>query len=250
MIDPIFTFFLKIKSKIFSFYYDINTRSKFLSDNLQGNDLPSFKNKVKGKLFKWSQSNKVNISAVYRIYNAEDFLYLSVSSIVPFVDEIIFVDNASTDSTLKTIEKCILLCDQYRVQYKLAHYNKKVNSQGVNYKMALVQNPEGSLADYYNFSFDLASNAFVFKIDAHMIMHPESFKSIYNSLEKNKVAYIRGANIYGRKMTYEPRLYHKDLSKGYYDSEFFEKLDLNVSTLTKYKSRIYRKAYWHVGLYS
>lgn len=241
----------KVYSKIKTIYFDINTTSKFSVDVKKGKDLYGFKGsviKAFNSIEEIKKRKNICISAVYRLHNAEDTLYLSVLSTIPLVDEFIFVDNNSTDDTKNIIAKCISLCEKKGKLFKVVDYPIKVNVQGQNYKENLKLNPSGSLARYYNFAFNHATYDFVFKVDCHMILKPGVFIKIIKSLEKYKVAYLRGQNIYGRSMSYEPRIYHKSISNSYRDGEYFEYLDISVNEITRIKARISERAYWHIGV--
>jgi glycosyltransferase involved in cell wall biosynthesis len=50
---------------------------------------------------------KNNISAVVNCYNEEEYIYYSLKSVYPFVEQIVIVDNCSTDSTRELIKKFI-----------------------------------------------------------------------------------------------------------------------------------------------
>lgn len=138
------------------------------------------------------------ISAMMRIRNGEDFLKISILSIIDQVDEIICVFNNSSD---KTEEILLSLEKQYPEKIKIYKYIPVVyppNSQGhINTPEQSVQ----SLAYYYNFALSKTSKKYVFKFDDDHL----KFKNILPSLkveienEPDKSIGLRGINLFDYK---------------------------------------------------
>jgi glycosyltransferase involved in cell wall biosynthesis len=197
----------------------------------------------------FNQSSKCPpISFVYRLKNADPFLELSVASIIPIANEIIFVDNGSEDHTLDVIQRLILRYSD-KVNFKVENYPHDVCRQGPDYADALKLNNIGSLASYYNFCFNIASNEWVFKIDAHKILLPESYDLILDKILKgNQFIFLRGYDLHGRNISYEPLLYNTCNGVNYVDGKYFEQLDYkkHLNDVDIYNGRIEKPCFLHV----
>jgi glycosyltransferase involved in cell wall biosynthesis len=110
------------------------------------------------------------ISAMMRVKNEEAFLRASVESIVPLVEEIVIVDNGSSDATPRIARELALAWpDKVRV-HNYPHEIAKVGADN----QALAATPEGRqsprlLANYYNWCLRLCRMNFVLKWDGDMI---------------------------------------------------------------------------------
>lgn len=242
---------MKLYSLFSRFFYDLfNKPSTVIVDDTNGNNLSCFEKQCK----KWTHnlslySSKLPpISFVYRLKNAEAFIELSVSSIIPIADEIVFVDNGSSDNTLNIISK---LMNKYgdSVSFRLEFYEQEIVTQGADYKKRLSLNPAGSLADYYNYCFNLAKNDWVFKIDAHKILIPSVLPDILKRINAgDEFVFLRGYDFYGRDIYFEPLLYKKSSGAFYVDGDFFEHLNykefIKISNI--YFSRINKGSFYHL----
>lgn len=132
--------------------------------------------------YKWFTENKpLGISGVARLKNAEDFLELVIESHLPFLNEIILVDNMSTDNT-KTI--CKKLQKKYPEKIKFYEYNYPVfpiwSNNGVQSQSI------HSLAYYYNWCFAKSKYKYVMKLDDDNLLLPEKWNAIRNCILKHK----------------------------------------------------------------
>lgn len=69
------------------------------------------------------ENRKEGISAFARLKNAEEFLEKVVESYIDFYDEIVLVDNNSTDATPRICEQ---LARKYPEKIKFFHYTPEV----------------------------------------------------------------------------------------------------------------------------
>jgi hypothetical protein len=115
----------------------------------------------------WSQHEK-KIGAVVRIKNEEDFLAASILSIADFTDEIVIIDNMSTDGTPAVIEDL-----KGRLGPKLAVYSypHAVTRVGEEYHATYRANPESPalLHNFCNWCLSKCTMPFVMSWDGDMI---------------------------------------------------------------------------------
>jgi glycosyltransferase involved in cell wall biosynthesis len=114
------------------------------------------------------------ISLIIRAKNEELNIKNCIESVVDLVDEIIFVDNNSTDNTY-------LLVKEYSKKYKnikLYKYNINVSKVGVEHKKALNENNKNTLGTFYNWCLSKATKYNVVKWDADFICIRNNFKQL------------------------------------------------------------------------
>lgn len=139
------------------------------------------------------------ISAIVRVQNEGQFLYPAVKSIVDYVDEVVIVDNLSTDNTPAIIQA---LKEEYSGKVLCYVYKHKIAKIGTE-NMKLAQNifrrrfSPHLLANYYNWCLKKCTKEYIVKWDGDMI----ATESVYSFLEQWKqgdkeVLWIRGANIH------------------------------------------------------
>lgn len=187
------------------------------------------------------------VSAVFRVKNAADTIIPCVMSVVPLCNEIIIVDNGSSDDTYSL---CLQLKEKiknsevkiYRYDYEMARAGEKYESDLLNGKM--------SLADFYNFCFSKATGEYVYKADAHKMTLPSSILAIQNRIElKKDVIWFRGVEVFGHNLNFEPYIYKRSLNCYYKDGENFEYLvgtpSLIRSFLTDFSSIVLVPAFVH-----
>ncbi len=123
------------------------------------------------------------ISAVIRVKNGSEYIEASVLSIAMLATEIVIVDNNSTDETLAIANKLKEQLDGV-CEVNIYSYGNKLEIAGTGYLDKVKNNPSGSLADFYNYSFNLAKCEYVMKWDAHAIMLVNGVNSIQKLLKK------------------------------------------------------------------
>ena len=110
------------------------------------------------------------ISAMMRVKNEEAFLRASVELILPMVDEIVIIDNDSSDATFRVATDLARACPAKVRVYSYPHRIAKVGSE--NQALAATiegRKSPGLLANYYNWSLQRCRMNFVLKWDGDMI---------------------------------------------------------------------------------
>lgn len=114
-----------------------------------------------------------SISAMIRVRDEEEYLERAVESIVELVDEVVLVDNLSTDKTPAIIAA---LKDRYPTKIHAYEYPDEVARQGEE-NLALGSSRKGRrsprlLANYYNWCLARCSMGMVLKWDGDMVATP------------------------------------------------------------------------------
>ncbi len=126
---------------------------------------------------------KKGISLIIRAKNEESNVPICIESIVEHVDEIIFVDNNSTDNTY-------LLVNEYSKKYpyiNVYQYNIQVSKAGKDHREAIAQNNKNTLGLFYNWCLSKSSKKNVVKWDADFIGIPVNWNEmvkLYNLRER------------------------------------------------------------------
>lgn len=123
------------------------------------------------------------ISLIIRAKNEEVNIKDCIESVVDLVDEIIFVDNGSTDKTYQLVEE---YCKIYK-NIKLYKYNIKVSKVGIEHEEALQYNNPNTLGTFYNWCLSKSTKINVFKWDADFLCIRNNLKTIikqYNLRER------------------------------------------------------------------
>lgn len=111
---------------------------------------------------------KNKFSCMLRVKNEKEIIKKCLDSIETIFDEIILIDNGSTDGTLKEIEDCISRSNELKKKIKLYAYPFDVAKCGIeNHKTP--HNSVRSLSYFYNYTLSLCSCNYVVKWDADMI---------------------------------------------------------------------------------
>lgn len=138
------------------------------------------------------------VSAMVRVKNEEEFLYPSIKSIAACVDEIVLVDNLSTDRTSLIIEALRrehphkVVCHQYPYEIR------KVGRES----WELASSPEARSsphlsANYYNWCLRRCTKPFILKWDGDMIAMEAFHKSIEEwRLSDKPIMMFNGANVH------------------------------------------------------
>lgn len=149
---------------IYNFYYDLK-KTKNIID---------FKLTNLWKNLEWIEEYNINvksfdienkkywISGIARLYNSWEFLEEVIESVIDLYDEIILVNNNSSDDTK---EICLKLLEKYPEKIIYKEYPFKLATVMTKEHMELAGNSIYSLSYYYNWCFSQASYQFVSKID-------------------------------------------------------------------------------------
>lgn len=170
---------------------------------------------------------KATVSAVFRVKNAEATLWLSYLSIVPLCQEVIIIDNASTDATATIITRIQKHCEQLGIAFVTQTYNRPIATFGSTYQAKLEEDNRQSIADYYNFAFSHVTSDYAIKADAGCIFFPKALKALKQAIDANRpLMRMRGIEYFGKTMAYEPRLFQMDSYDGFFDGPHYEVMKL------------------------
>ena len=122
------------------------------------------------------------VSLIIRAKNEEYNLKYCIESVVDIVDEIIFVDNNSTDNTYEIMKK-------YTLKYnniKLYQYNLDVSKVGIDHNRAINSKNKNTLATFYNWCLSKSTKYNVFKWDADFICIRNNFVQLLDKYSLKK----------------------------------------------------------------
>jgi hypothetical protein len=138
------------------------------------------------------------ISAMIRVKNEAEYLTPSVDSIAPLVDEIILVDNLSTDDSPRLIGA---LVQHYPGKAVAFRYEHEVRRVGAESRLLAERAGEGGSpclsANYYNWCLRRCSGPFVLKWDGDMIA-TDAFATALQTWRRSRkpVLVFHGANVH------------------------------------------------------
>lgn len=135
------------------------------------------------------------ISLFARLKNGADFLEKAIESHLPYVDEIILVDNNSTDNTAEICEK---FAKNFGEKVKFFRYTPEVVAVGNEKWAETPENSVHSLVYYYNWTLSKTTCQYVMKLDDDIIATPEIWKYFQKilSLQSQKLHIIPLINIF------------------------------------------------------
>lgn len=122
---------------------------------------------------------KSGISLFARLKNGEDFLEKAIESHLPYVDEIVLVDNNSTD---KTAEICEKFAKKFPKKVKFFRYTPDVVGVGNEKWAETPENSVHSLVHYYNWTLSKTTCQYVMKLDDDIIATSEISKNFQKIL--------------------------------------------------------------------
>lgn len=138
------------------------------------------------------------VSAMIRVRNEEEFLYPSIKSIADCVDEIVIVDNLSTDGTPAIIEALRREHPDRVVCYQYPHEIRKVGRE--NWELASSPSARSSphlSANYYNWCLRRCTKPFVLKWDGDMIAMEAFYRALEEWRQADKpIMVFNGANVH------------------------------------------------------
>jgi glycosyltransferase involved in cell wall biosynthesis len=137
------------------------------------------------------------ISAMIRVKNEEEFLAAAVGSIAASVDEIILIDNASTDATPAVIAS---LCAEYPRLIAVHRYPLEIARVGGETWRLLTASGGASphlSGVYYNWCLRRCRQPYVLKWDGDMIATPAFHRAITGwKRARAPILMMRGANVH------------------------------------------------------
>jgi len=173
------------------------------------------------------------ISAVMRIKNEEEFLERSVNSIIDLVDELVFIDNCSTDRSPEIIAD---FCARYPAKVKAFNYPHKIARYGDEMlKLGATKKGRKSpsfLPNYYNWSTAQCAGPYVLKWDGDTIA-TKALAPVLQRFRQSKMQILchTGINLHADRTCYiagrpledmEPRLFYKLFSTHDHYKEYCE----------------------------
>jgi len=138
-----------------------------------------------------------SFSAMVRARNEEEYLERSILSIIDHVEEVVLIDNLSTDSTPAIMAN---LAARYPQKVRVMAYCHKVARPGPEH-IAELRRPAGRrspslLPNYYNYCLRMCSKSFVIKWDADMIAMDEFSEVLAAFRKSNKlIMQFNGVNV-------------------------------------------------------
>ena len=127
---------------------------------------------------------KKGITLIIRAKNEELNVKICIESVIDLVDEIIFVNNNSSDKTG-------IIAEELSIKYshlKAYHYFLDVNKVGIQHQEAIKKGDKNTLGTYYNWCLSKANYINIIKWDADFICIRENFKQMiknYNLRNRN-----------------------------------------------------------------
>jgi len=183
----------------------------------------------------------LGLSAFVRCKNEEEYIVASLLSAYRVFDEIVVVLNNSTDRTRELVED--LMLDHPKI--RLLDYPNECVPAGVGYHEKAIENPDGSLARYYNWCLEQTTFSHVCKWDGDMIAIP-TFEQVKEALDSYDVVAFDGHDVLGEYTTdCESRIFRYNPQRArYVDWDLYEILEHDYHKLR----RIDDKCYVHMKL--
>ena len=152
-------------SELKSYLNDLNKRSLYLDNRGE------------------TVAKQPGISAMIRLKNEGDNIYKVLNSIKNCFDEIVIVDNNSTDNTILEIKRVVHDHPLLKEKIKLHHYKFNIARCGLDNFME-PQNSPNSLASFYNYSLKKCNFSKVCKWDGDMFLPKSMEQSFQDFLKK------------------------------------------------------------------
>ena len=176
------------------------------------------------------------VSAMLRIKNEQAKIYYVLRSIFEVFDEIVIVDNGSTDGTLEIVREFKQQRDQDD-KIKLYFYPFQIARCGQEH-FDTPENSIHSLAYYYNWALSRCSRRYVCKWDGDMILRKEARQSLKEVFSKIQIHEKKCWGMYGQtvyrdlvgnfylsdEINWEPRIFPYGLNPRFHKADLFETL--------------------------
>lgn len=169
------------------------------------------------------QPKTKSVSAVFRVKNVAHSLWPSYLSIAPLCQEIIIIDNQSTDDTAAIIALIADHCAAHNKRFIHHNYDQPIAAFGQSYQAAVTKDEALSIAKYYDYAFSFVTSDYAIKADAGCLFFPKALHAMKEKIDKNRpLIRMRGMEYYGKTMAYEPRLFSMSSYDGFRDGPQFE----------------------------
>lgn len=181
------------------------------------------------------------LSAFVRCKNEEEYIVASLMSGYRVFDEIVVILNNSTDRTRALVED--LARDHPKI--RIVEYGLECAPIGAGYFQRVQDQPEASLARYYNWCLEQTTFSHVCKWDGDMIATPV-FEQVRSLIPGADVVLFDGDDVLGQATTdFEARIfkYGPDHAR-YADWDLYEVLQHDYSKA----ARVREKCYLHMKL--
>jgi glycosyltransferase involved in cell wall biosynthesis len=181
------------------------------------------------------------ISAFVRCRNEEEYIVASLTSVHRIFDEIVVILNHSTDRTAELVKD--LMTDRPKI--RLVTYDFECAGVGPGYLESVGEDPNRSLATYYNWCLEQTTYSHVCKWDGDMIAIP-TIERVRELISAYDLVFFDGYDLLGKYTTdYEPRIFRYDPARAKYaDWDLYEVLAHNYSKV----ARVEEKCYLHMKL--
>ena len=190
------------------------------------------------------------ISLIIRAKNEELNVKFCIESVVDLVEEIIFVDNGSTDNTYFEVEK---YAKKYK-NIKLYKYDISVSRAGVAHKEALANKNPNTLGLFYNWCLSKSTTYNVFKWDADFLCIRNNFIDLVNKYNVKKrddkfSIWFTGLTLFENKNNYyvnynsyydEFRIYSYKNGFKWSDGEICEYVEPYINSIDRKYKYIYK----------
>ncbi len=118
-------------------------------------------------------NRKPGISGFMRLRNEIAFVDRAIASHLPFLDELVIIDNNSTDGTWELVQTW---ADRYPAKVRAYRYTPLVHPVGTRLTRDLPTDHPSSLANYYNYALTRTRHRIAIKIDGDHIAIPHLFE--------------------------------------------------------------------------
>ena len=172
---------------------DIKRNFKIYSENEINNDLlnnfirrEKYKNMENNEKYDFYRSNigkSKGITAMLRVKNEEKNIKAVINSIVDLFEEIVLVDNGSTDNTLGIVKNIADTNDDIQKKLKIYNYPFNVSRCGLE-NFNTNKNSLKSLSYFYNFALSKCTYEYVMKWDGDMIVPKNMLNDIKQFIDQ------------------------------------------------------------------
>jgi hypothetical protein len=141
---------------------------------------------------------KKELSAMIRVKNEAEFLYAAVRSIIGHVEEVVLVDNQSTDASPAIMEQVRRESPDKVFLYQYPHPIRKIGRENWEYAADPTRQTSPSLsANYFNWCQDRCTRSYVLKWDGDMIATSQFYETVRAWRDSDvQVVFLRGVNVH------------------------------------------------------